>query len=359
MKTKVVLVGGFLGAGKTTLLLAAAHRLAAQGKRVGLVTNDQGADLVDTALAAQQQLPVAEVSGGCFCCRFPDLLQSLQHLQRTVRPDVILAEPVGSCTDLVATVLLPLQHHHADAFELAPLTVLLDAGRQLDGFPATVDYLYRQQLAEAELIGLNKVDQLSLEQQEDLAQELTARYPDAQIMPLAARAGTGLDGWLTAVLTRAGRPPRVLDIDYGRYGEAEAALGWLNARGTLRGRQPFSPQNWLRHFFHLLEATLTAQGAAIAHLKAQIQAPGIVCKASLTQAGAPLSWDVATEGTTQEQAQFVINARVGSHPDVLAQAVRHAMAEICPPTDFQYRFAHFECFSPQPPRPTHRMAALP
>ncbi len=82
--TKLILVGGFLGAGKTTLLLAAGKELRARGLRVGLVTNDQSDQLVDTALATQARLPVVEVAGGCFCCRLPDLLSSLDKLQRTV-----------------------------------------------------------------------------------------------------------------------------------------------------------------------------------------------------------------------------------------------------------------------------------
>lgn len=105
MKPRLVLVGGFLGAGKTTLLLRAAELLTARGVRVGLVMNDQGGGLVDTALARAQAAPVVEVAGGCFCCRFPDLVEGLRLLRQTVAPQVILAEPVGSCTDLMATVL--------------------------------------------------------------------------------------------------------------------------------------------------------------------------------------------------------------------------------------------------------------
>jgi G3E family GTPase len=119
MKPRLVLVGGFLGAGKTTLLLRAAELLAARGLRVGLVMNDQAADLVDSALARAQAAPVVEVEGGCFCCRFPDLVAALRLLRQTVAPDIILAEPVGSCTDLMATVLRPLMAYHADEYELA------------------------------------------------------------------------------------------------------------------------------------------------------------------------------------------------------------------------------------------------
>jgi G3E family GTPase len=51
MKTRrLVLIGGFLGAGKTTLMAQAGRRLAAQGKTVGFITNDQADQLVDTEM---------------------------------------------------------------------------------------------------------------------------------------------------------------------------------------------------------------------------------------------------------------------------------------------------------------------
>jgi len=106
-RTRLILVGGFLGAGKTTLLAQAAERLERQGKRVGLIANDQAPDLVDTATLTQGGLPVTEVSGGCFCCRFDELASASERLMAEYEPDVILAEPVGSCTDVSATVLQP------------------------------------------------------------------------------------------------------------------------------------------------------------------------------------------------------------------------------------------------------------
>src|SRR5215207_4568475 len=157
-KTKLIMIGGFLGAGKTTLLLRAAKELEAQGHRVALVTNDQGHDLVDTALARLERVPVAEIVGGCFCCRFNDFLNALQEVRHTIQPDVILAEPVGSCTDLMATVLRPLRQQYPDDYAIAPFTVLFDAGRNLSGFPSEVSDLYQWQLDEADTIALSKMD---------------------------------------------------------------------------------------------------------------------------------------------------------------------------------------------------------
>ena len=110
----IVIVGGFLGAGKTTLLLAAAGVLRMRGMRPAVILNDQSADLVDTSIAKLHGLEARDVTGGCFCCRFSDLVSAIKQL-RVQSPDVILAEPVGSCTDISATILQPLQEY-ADAW---------------------------------------------------------------------------------------------------------------------------------------------------------------------------------------------------------------------------------------------------
>lgn len=74
------MIGGFLGAGKTTALGKLAKRLADQGRRVGLITNDQGRNLVDTAMLRSQGFATEEIPGGCFCCRFNSLVDASQKL---------------------------------------------------------------------------------------------------------------------------------------------------------------------------------------------------------------------------------------------------------------------------------------
>src|SRR5215831_82268 len=100
-------IGGFLGAGKTTLILTATRILQNRGLRVAVILNDQGDELVDTHLVQQSGIACDQVTGGCFCCRFPDLLDAAARLLAW-QPDVIFAEAVGSCTDIVATTVRPL-----------------------------------------------------------------------------------------------------------------------------------------------------------------------------------------------------------------------------------------------------------
>jgi G3E family GTPase len=355
MTTRLVITGGFLGAGKTTLLLKAAQQLVARGYRVGLLTNDQGEDLVDTALGQQAAIPVTEVAGGCFCCRFPDLLAGLQRLQEVANPDIVLAEPVGSCTDLVATVLRPLRHFHGDQFQLAPLTVLVDSTRDLGSFPPNVHYLYQQQLAEAELLLLAKADLLSTAQTAAQQSELQTRYPQARLLATSAHTGAGLDAWLDIVLGQASRNPAALVIDYERYADAEAALGWLNVKGLVRADTSFSAHTWATALVTTLTRAFAEQHAPIAHIKTLVTTPAAQFKASVTQAQAPITWDLQTGTPATTKLAFILNVRVNAEPALLEQVVLQTVEAIKPDAGARYYFEHFECFSPLPPKPSHQI----
>src|ERR1700681_164628 len=183
MRADYIMVGGFLGAGKTTAMLRLAQHLTKRGPQGGVITNDQSHGLVDTAMVAAKGYPVQEITGGCFCCRFNSLTDAAERLTRDARPDVFLAEPVGSCTDLRATVQYPLRRLYGDDYRVAPLSVLVDptrAARILGlepgrSFSAKVRYVYEKQLEEADLIVINKSDLLDPAQREALERALSTR----------------------------------------------------------------------------------------------------------------------------------------------------------------------------------------
>ena len=195
------MIGGFLGAGKTTAILRLAHHLHALGTRVGLITNDQSIGLVDTALLQSQGMPVEEITGGCFCCRFQSLVDAAGNLTNTSAPEVFIAEPVGSCTDLRAAVSYPLSRIYGEDFEIAPLSVLVDPIRAMrvlgldrgKSFSEKVVYIYGKQLEEADLIVINKTDLLSDTDHAALREALASGYPEARIVSISARTGDGLE----------------------------------------------------------------------------------------------------------------------------------------------------------------------
>src|SRR6266516_1814522 len=167
-KARYIMIGGFLGAGKTTTVVRLAQHLIDQGLKVGLITNDQGSELVDTAMLRSRGFATEEIPGGCFCCRFNSLVDAARKLTVATRPDVFIAEPVGSCTDLVATVTYPLRRIYGSQFTVAPLSVLVDPIRALrileveEGgrFSDKVRYIYLKQIEEADLLVINKAELL-------------------------------------------------------------------------------------------------------------------------------------------------------------------------------------------------------
>ncbi len=351
-KTHLIVVAGFLGAGKSTLLLRAAQRLRATGLRVGLITNDQGHDLVDTALAQTQQVPVVEVQGGCFCCRFPDLLTAVMTLREQVAPDVILAEPVGSCTDIAATVLRPLRAYHGDMVTIAPLSVLYDPQRTLTTFVPAVAYLHHKQLAEAEIIVLTKADTLTTAQRHHMLLQLHQHHPQQQIMAIAHDDDASVDTWLTQVRQQVAQP-RSLEIDYATYADAEAALGWLNAVVTLTAPQPFGLDSWLAGALHQFDLQARQQQVAIAHLKMHAQTAHTQAKASLTTTGGMVSWDVIPQPPQTTQATITINARIGATPAQLTDMLQQLLSQ--QPRGIDAILVRHECFAPAPPQPTYRL----
>src|SRR3954470_3915184 len=193
------MVGGFLGAGKTTTIARLARHYRAQGKRVGVVTNDQAHDLVDTNSLRAQGLSVEEVPGACFCCRFDDLVGRVGALEASDRPDVILAEPVGSCTDLVATVIQPLKDLYAGRFEVAPYAVLFKPSHGVrilrnqpaGGFSPKAAYIFKKQLEEADAVLINRADELTPAEQDELSRLVSERFPGTPVLRVSAQTGQG------------------------------------------------------------------------------------------------------------------------------------------------------------------------
>jgi G3E family GTPase len=366
MATKLIVIGGFLGAGKTTLLWQGARRLVAQGKKVGLITNDQAPELVDTSLLMRQGLDVREVAGSCFCCNFQGLIDAAEMLKRDVQADALLAEPVGSCTDLSATILQPLKEHFRQAFELAPLSVLADPNRILrvfsgedPGLHPSAAYVLRKQLEEADWVLVNKVDLLDDDQREELAGQIRKHLPDRQIRWVSAQTGENLDAWLTDAMreTRAGT--RVVDVDYDRYAQGEAVLGWLNAEVHLTPPSA-NGSDWsefLRAFMEALQAKINQAKASVGHLKVFLANASGELVANLVEAGGK----IALRGRipeTHQPAELVINARVEMPPDDLRLLVLGQLTFVASKRNLAAVVGDLRSIRPGRPEPTHRYACV-
>ncbi len=308
-----------------------------RGLRSAIILNDQGESLVDTELARSIGLEAGEVTGGCFCCRFSELMRVAETLRET---DVIFAEPVGSCTDLSATILHPVREAFSDTFQLAPLTVLVDPGRPRDN--PDIEFLFQKQLEEADLVCYTKSD-------------LYPKTPQApNTRQLSARTGHGVAAWLDEIMSGAlTLSGRILDIDYQRYAQAEAALAWLNAEADLACDPPLSPALLLGPLLDTLDRELTAARIPIVHLKALDQSPTGSLKAALCANGQEPVVEGALDASPSTTHHILLNLRAASAPGPVRAIVEKALKNLPGLSTL-----HLNCFSPSPPKPEKRHASL-
>ena len=355
-QTRLILCGGFLGAGKTTLIWDVAQRLMAQGKRVGLVTNDQAPELVDSRLLKQSGLQVAEVAGSCFCCNFNGFVDAIRSLRRDVEADVILAEPVGSCADLTATIVRPLKKYHNTEVIVSPLTVLSDPTRLKSilyggdgGLHEDAAYIYRKQLEESEVILITKSDLLTDEEIEKLVKDTQACFHHTKVMVASTMNGTGIREWFKEVANRQGAGTKILDIDYDKYAHGEAVLGWLNGTVALSGENVY----WdtvLKDIMTGICRVIKKEKLRVGHIK-------VIAENGKQYAVGNITGDVSTlqlRGTAgiSNQVKLIINARVETTPEHLDEIIREVLVEAI---DGQYtdEVLAWRYLQPGRPNPTH------
>lgn len=355
------IVGGFLGSGKTTAIIGAARYLMERGKRVGVITNDQGKFLVDTAFMRAADIPAVEVTGGCFCCNYENLEERLDQLTAAARPEVVFAESVGSCADIVATVLKPLLELRSGSGGPSSFTVFADIRllrRRLLGqtlpFSEKVIYLFDKQLEEAGLIILNKSDTLSASELAEVEELARTRFPGARIRPQNSHDPAQTAAW--ADLLESGTlplPSQSLEIDYRLYGEGELQLSWLDEEITLVPLPGRGKESVVR-FIEEVAEKLEARRLPVGHVKFLVQGGGEAVKVSLVAAGSS-DWRSTVTEPEAAEVHILVNARVESEPGVIRDIIVRALDRVRSETGAAYRESEVASFHPGLPRPTHRI----
>jgi G3E family GTPase len=355
--TRLILVGGFLGAGKTTLLWEAARRIMNTGQRIGLITNDQAPELVDTVLLSRNDVKVAEVSGSCFCCNFNGLIKALKQVRQEANADVIIAEPVGSCTDLSATIIQPIRENMGHELLISPLSVMADPDRLTDilnggtaGLHSSAAYIFLKQLEESDIILINKTDLLKPDELVLLLGKVKLNFPFADVMTISATNGEGIDEWLSQVLNRTNSGQRLAKVDYDIYAEGEAVLGWLNCTVELKGNQT-DWDSFARKLMQDLNKHFEINKAPVGHVKIILESGDNYLTGNLTGSGSTLNFKGSAGKSSA--ARLTLNARVEMSPDELERIVRKTL-DLNTKESITLKIAALRSLSPGRPDPTFR-----
>jgi cobalamin biosynthesis protein CobW len=174
-----LVVSGFLGAGKTTLVKHLIADAQQQGLKLAVISNEFGELGIDRALLQEEGGPgYVELEGGCVCCQLSgELLNTLQNLWETIRPDRVVVETSGVA--LPFETLLTFWREPVTEWVGESLAVVVvnaeqvAQGRDLEG-------TFEQQVSSADLLVFNKVDLVpsdSIGRLEDLLHDMAPGAP--------------------------------------------------------------------------------------------------------------------------------------------------------------------------------------
>jgi Ni2+-binding GTPase involved in maturation of urease and hydrogenase len=349
-----------LGSGKSTAIHSACKEFEKLKVKTAVITNDQGEQLVDSKFLQRADIPYQEVLNGCFCCNYDELNKGIASLLRDHNCEIIFAESVGSCTDLIATIAKPLNLHYPQidicitVFADASLLFSLISGNScfLD---ETVQYIYKKQLEEADILVVNKIDLLDKFQQQQAKDVIEAGYPDKIILYQNSLDEENIRKWIEiSEGFKIKQNRRSIDLDYDTYGAGEAKLAWLDKTLSIETTDGSAFELALEIIDRIYVAIQDLK-YPIGHLKFLIDNGRQSAKISYTTSG-HMQGNLLDHFEKTNEISLLINARIQTEPELLARLVHDIIEEHLDKKDQKIVVKNSSAFKPGYPRPTHRLA---
>lgn len=204
--TGITLLTGYLGAGKTTLMNYILNNQ--EGYKVAVIVNDIGEVNIDAKLIQdggfiqeKDSGKVVPLSNGCICCTLKeDLMKQIVDILKTGQFDYILIEASGICEPLpIAQTISILENSLADygmtnLCRLDNIVTVVDALRLATEFGCgenlvkedideeDIENLLIQQIEFCNVIVLNKIDEISESELNEVRQVIKSLQPTAEII---------------------------------------------------------------------------------------------------------------------------------------------------------------------------------
>ncbi len=355
---KLAITAGFLGSGKTTAIANACRQLMNEKVKVAVITNDQGDQQVDSALIGSLGIPFREVGGGCFCCKYSQLDSHIQSLLADQGPELIFAESVGSCTDLIATIARPITVFNSgidvviSVFTDAFLLMTLMEGKA-SFLNDNVRYIFKKQMEEADIIILNKADQLNPAQLDLIEAAIREEFPGKTVLRQNSNDGEDILRWLSCIENFSLPAQRnSMVIDYDRYADGEARLAWFDSAISIHSDRYDAVEIGFA-IAREIHSAIGMQGMVIGHLKFFMECGEWKQKLSFTTTGK--DQNVYHNAPGSHQCSMLINARVQTDPSILKQLVDQELVNLAEKYRCTIVPGRWSSFSPGYPVPEHRI----
>lgn len=359
MKTKYMVTSGFLGAGKTTSMIAFSRDINRRKKgNAAILANDLGAgNIVDAEFCAAAGVMTLPISGGCICYQHENLVGKLHQLE-AAGADVIFSDIPGCGIGAMDHVYLELEEKETDEFDLMPFTCIVDPERirmimpeQADiNLPEEMKFLLDAQMAEADLIVLNKIDTVSEAEAQNIVEFIKEIYPKTPVMTMSAMKGTGVSQVVDYLLeNRSSAEHREIGYESQAFIDAENQLSWFNTRVYMQQREEKNLDFNLviADIFEGIREGLKKHDSNVPHLKMfaadSDEELTDFFKASLIGVDYDVEYDRRLD-RKYSALSLIINARCSADPVVMADVVDEAVDAVSEKYNMKVRTFFMETF---------------
>ena len=346
--TRFIVIGGYLGAGKTTLTVNLAKILKEKyGKATAIITNDQGHALVDTEYVQEAGFDVKEIVGGCFCSTFPEFVKNARSIVQVKRPDFIIAEPIGTSTNILSSVVEPLRMQYPEEFEVAPFMVVVDGTKAAD-MESSKKLIPSHQVKEAEIVLMSKKDLLNKDSIDDAEQAISNLAPEASIIKYSSRTMEGVDEIAKVIMSSSVSTKNKKGEDTSKFASEKSSMSWYSSVNKFRTAEKLDMYDMSMSIMKAITSEYVPD--EIAHVKIVISSPAAGVKMSLVCDSVQTDGIHGSRYVTGE-GKFIVNARVTSDPDKLGNVVRSALTEVMKKFPMEIEDSSESCYSPKPEVP--------
>ncbi len=200
---KCMIIGGFLGSGKTTTIRKLVEYLGKQGQKTAIIVNEIGEIGIDGDMVSGSGVETREITSGCVCCTLRISMEhTIKSLMAEYCPDTIIIEPTGIA--FPGQIKGNIEKMDIPGLSFAPIVNLVDASR-LSTDPEDLQNFMLNQIDEAEVMAINKVDLIERERLLEICVFLRKLNPKARMFHFSAREEEGAFGTLLEMLGESSR----------------------------------------------------------------------------------------------------------------------------------------------------------